>query len=250
MVDHLNRAFIQRDENRPASAPAHIAAEGLAQLGYEVVWFNEADAPDLDITATTMVVGFIEVTREAVQRLTGKKPPVFNYPVALLPFARRRIWRTTVGDVRNHHEMWPVFMKPADDIKSFTGRVVSRVRDVVATHGLADDTPVFASDLTRFRSEFRCFIQRGEVIGCRHYKGDPLVFPNPDTIVDMVQAWKESPKAYCLDVGVIDDAEDGITSLVEVNDAYSAGTYGLDPLFYARFIETRWCDLTGSLPIP
>lgn len=153
MVDHLNRAFIQRDDNRPASAPAHIAAEGLAQLGYEVIWFNEADAASLELTPTTMVVGFIEVTRNAVQCITGRKPPVFNYPEALLPFAGRRIWRTTVGEIRNRQDLWPVFAKPADDLKSFTGRPVTRVRDVVATHGLSDDTPVFASDPVRFRSE-------------------------------------------------------------------------------------------------
>lgn len=242
----MNLAFCQRDPKRPASAPAHVAAEGLGLLGYEVIWFDEADAEKLDVNADTLVVGFIEIVRNAVMRITGKKPPVINYPFELLPFTGRRIWHSTVGAVRNDPAMWPVFIKPAADIKSFGGRLVRGVRDLYATRGLDNDVEVFASSPVSFKAEFRCFVQKGEVVGCRFYKGDPLVFPSGQCIREMVKAWPDAPAAYCLDVGCVEDQ----TVLVEVNDAYSAGTYGLDPLIYARFVEERWCDMTGASPIP
>lgn len=246
----MNSAFVQRDPKRPSSAPAHVAAEGLGLLGYEVIWFDEADAQNLDVTADTLVVGFIEVVRRSVERITGTPPPVINYPEPLMPFAGRRVWDSTVRQVVNDEAMWPVFVKPAGEIKSFGGRIVCSVRDLVAMRGLASDTPVHCSDLVRFLSEYRCFVKDREVLGVRHYKGDPLVFPDPARIVDMVRAWTDAPRAYCLDVGVVEDGADGATVLVEVNDAYSAGTYGLEPIIYARFVEARWCEMTGATPIP
>jgi hypothetical protein len=248
----MTRAFIQRHKTKLVT-PAATAAEGLALLGYEVVWFDEEEADRLNVTKDTLVVGFIEVVRNAVQRITGAKPPVLNYPDELKLFLYRNLWTTTVGYVRNHPETWPVFMKPADDIKSFGGRVVRGVRDLVATNGLSNDTPVFASEPVTFKSEYRCFIRHGEVLGCRQYKGDPLIFPKDYIIREMVLSWKTAPAAYCLDVGVMKwerDGGDDVTTLIEVNDAYSAGTYGLDPLMYARFLEARWCEMTGASPIP
>ena len=41
----------------------------------------------------------------------------------------------------------------------------------------------------------------------------------------------------------------GRTVSVEANDGRSTGDYGLAPLTYARFLEARWCELTGAAPI-
>jgi hypothetical protein len=39
---------------------------------------------------------------------------------------------------------------------------------------------------------------------------------------------------------------DGRTLLVEVNEGYSVGAYGLYFSHYARFLATRWAQLTGN----
>lgn len=249
----MNHAFVQRHKTRLVY-PALVAAQGLQHIGYGVTWFDEEDAGSLDLTKDTLVVGFIEVVREAVQRVTGTKPPVINYPSELKGFTGRWIATDPIGTVRNMPTLWPIFIKPADDIKSFSGRVVRGVLDLVATAHLPDDATIFRSQVVEFLSEYRCFVINRSIIGVRHYKGDPLIFPNVDRIQQMVQAWPSAPRAYCLDVGVVRQggASDGAlqTVLVEVNDAYSAGDYGLDPLFYARFVEARWCEMTGALPLP
>jgi hypothetical protein len=46
-----------------------------------------------------------------------------------------------------------------------------------------------------------------------------------------------------MDWGVTRDER---TLLVEVNDAYSLGSYGLDPLVYAPMLADRWFEMTGS----
>lgn len=244
----MNLAFVQNRHDRTI-CPMTTAAEGLQKLGYEVVRFNQEDADQIPVTRDTLVVGWIEVVRNAVLKVTGVKPPVLNYPDALKPFLGRKIWETTLGHIRNDPSLWPIFMKPAEDIKVFTGRLIERFSDLYGQTGLPNDLIVHASAPMKFHSEFRCFIQRGEVIGSRHYKGDPLEFPSGDKIRAMVAAWKDAPQAYCLDVGVVGDGWRD-TRLVEINDAYSAGDYGLHPELYARFVEARWCELTGSRPIP
>lgn len=269
----MNRAFVQRRPDRLVS-PSATAADGLAKLGYEVVWFDQEPEFDRD----TLVVGFIEVVRNAVRRITGNDLPIFNYPEFLNGHLGRKVWLETLGKIRNTPEMWPIFVKPAGQIKSFSGRLVHGVRNLIATKDLANDEQVWVSEPVQFISEWRCFVQNRGVIGCRHYRGDPLKFPDAKKILTMAYEWKEAPAAYCLDVGVVyeptkeerehedrrrkgdlfyTDYMEHITwkkgtdetRLVEVNDAYSAGDYGLDPLLYARFLEARWCEMTGAKPI-
>ncbi len=247
----MHQAFCQRHPTKRIY-PALRAAEGLELLGYEVRWFDLEEAGELPKDPEVLVVGHIEVVRGQVERIRGSKPPVLNYPEALQPFALRSLKLDKLGAIRNDPTRWPVFMKPASDIKTFGGRLVRGVRDLVATRDLDDETPVWASEPVRFRSEYRCFVMRGEVLGCRPYKGETLTFPHGGTVRHMVDTWKDSPKAYCLDVGVADlpVAGHASTLLVEVNDAYSAGDYGLDSVMYGRFLETRWCEMTGATPIP
>ena len=95
-------------------------------------------------------------------------------------------------------------------------------------------------------SEYRMFVHNGEVVGMKHYAGDPFIFPDPVVLEKMVkraQAMVQS--AYALDVGVAHFPErpEKIrtpTLLVEANDAYALGAYGLSPLVYVNLIESRW----------
>jgi hypothetical protein len=53
----------------------------------------------------------------------------------------------------------------------------------------------------------------------------------------------ESTAGYALDLGVLTD---GRTALVEWNDGYSLGSYGLESGLYAELIMARWCELTDD----
>lgn len=50
--------------------------------------------------------------------------------------------------------------------------------------------------------------------------------------------------AYSIDLGV---TADGQTLLVEVNEGYTLGGYGLASVVYARFLETRWEQFVRSM---
>lgn len=40
--------------------------------------------------------------------------------------------------------------------------------------------------------------------------------------------------------------DDGRTLLIEVNDGYSLGCYGLFYIDYAKLLAARWAELTGT----
>ncbi len=58
----------------------------------------------------------------------------------------------------------------------------------------------------------------------------------------MVKEFENSPKAYCIDVGVLNTGE---TALIEVNDAFSVGIYSMSKELYANLLMTRWNELKG-----
>lgn len=73
-----------------------------------------------------------------------------------------------------------------------------------------------------------------------HYKGDWATVAESDAVRRAVAGYTQSPAAYAIDFGVTDD---GRSLVVEANDAFAPGAYGLDPVVYATMLEDRWLEL-------
>lgn len=74
--------------------------------------------------------------------------------------------------------------------------------------------------------------------------------PQPDyRVLDAcIARYEKAPRGYALDLGV---TKEGATLLVEVNDGYSLGSYGLAPVAYANLLSARCSDLVqGSCGSP
>ncbi|HEY1101522.1 MAG TPA: ATP-grasp domain-containing protein [Myxococcota bacterium] len=238
----MHRALIQRRTGH--CSPCHVAAQGFSELGYEIEWFDDIDLAARVIDRDQIVVGGVATVLGALRRL-GIEKRFASMPAALQPFADRNIEVTTLAEARRRP--MPFFMKPVADAKAFGGTLVRTTVDLVASAALSSSLTVLVSSPIDFRAEYRCFVVRGSVVGCRHYKGDPLAFPDARRITAMIAAWTTAPAAWALDVGV---TTGGATVIVEVNDGHSTGDYGLPPLAYARYLEARWCELTGASPLP
>ena len=88
-----------------------------------------------------------------------------------------------------------------------------------------------------------CFVYYDEIIDVRPYKGDWHYNYNPDVldqIMNQFTQWDERPMACSIDIGV---TKDGRTLLIECNDAYSLGAYGLEDYKYAKLLSARWSQL-------
>ena len=69
------------------------------------------------------------------------------------------------------------------------------------------------------------------------------MFPDVKIIENCVNDYYDPPKGYALDFGLTDD---GRTLLIEVNDGYALGCYGLFYIDYAKLLSARWAEFTGT----
>lgn len=227
----------------------YIARDPLIRRGYDVIPFDGADMentllnkvinPDEDI-----IVGSVEASIEYFKYCGIEVPKAISYPESLKPYLGRDIEIVNFGEINSLD--FPCFIKPAEDIKMFTGDVVSSLQhlEFIKNYGAESNTKVFKSGLIEFESEYRCFVTKGELRGMKHYKGDFELFPNMLMVHEMISEFEKSNEAlwaYTLDVGITDD---GLTLLVEVNDMWAIGSYGLDGDIYALLCARRMKEIS------
>lgn len=255
----IYKVYVQKSpETKEFIDPNVFSAwHGFDKMGIETVPFTWAQLRDgeIELTRDALVVGGILPVRTAVERLGFKPPENVDYPVCLEPFLRRNIRRATMRDAHrlcvDDKVVPPVFIKPVTGHKEFDGHVIACFRDTIRTAGWVQQTPemeVWISDAVEFTSECRYFVNRGQVVGVGHYKGDPLKLPEGYVVRQAVKVYEDSgeaPVAYTIDFGVISNGE---TVLVEVNDGFAFGCYGLNSLKHARMLEDRWCQMV-NLPL-
>lgn len=248
-------ALIQwdRDNNRPLNENTNAAMLGLEFLGFNIEPFDFEDlcAEKVNLGEDRIVIGGIGAIRNALEQMGKADPPQLDYPDALKPWLYREITATTMGEMRGpilngDHSAMPFFIKPRCGQKEFVGFHARQFRDFIPSAHIDGRCAVWVSTPIDFMTEYRCFVLRGEVLQCSQYKGDPLLFPSATAIGDMVRAYRDAPVAYSLDVGVVRDGDQIRTALIEVNDSFSLGRYGLDRIDYARMLWQRWVQLMES----
>jgi hypothetical protein len=243
----VRRVYIKKAGGEIASEACYAAWRGFSQLGYPLDFFEWEDLTQrcLRLDPLTLVVGGTIAVHMALRQIGAEAPPPLNLPLPLLGFAGRRVWETTLGAVRlsfRSGQGAPVFVKPLAETKSFPGCVVTGEGKLGGLQHLADDLGVQAAEPVAFVSEWRYFVHHGTVAGLAHYRGEWSVVPDSDTVRRAVAAYSRGPAAYSLDFGV---TADGRSLLVEANDAFALGAYGLDAVAYARMLEDRWLELVG-----
>ncbi len=209
----------------------------------------------------TLVVGDHHAMRVAFAKLGVPDDTVQrdSYPNCIKEFLGRHVWQSTIKQVkralRDGHLSQPIFLKPMTDTKAFTGCVLARADDLYQLGSTGGRTKVWCSAVVRLASEFRVFVLRGEIVGTKQYHGD---IDNFNSRLDMnvvnacVAALEARPEektvAYGVDFGVV--ASTGETVLVEWNDGFALGSYGLDPFTYTQMLVERWKEAMTSREAP
>src|SRR4051794_24118428 len=77
----------------------------------------------------TITVGSVQFVRRALRRLGVETPPL-DYQPRLIGYLGRKIWRTNWAEVRSRIDDpgTPIFVKPVEQDKAFSGHVVSSFR--------------------------------------------------------------------------------------------------------------------------
>ena len=234
--------YVLAPDDTAYSMNRHTARIGFIARGEDVCAFEKDEFDNLDLTEDDIVFGGVAFAKRTFRRLGWTDPQLPSIPDEMQRIAGRSTWKSTIGEVRRRVSAGErTFFKPLpQQLKRFTGLVATRVGDLVSTASIPDETEVECADVIDICAEYRTFVLNGSIIDLRPYNGDPLLFPDPDIVRDAVAAWASAPAAWAMDVAV---TRQGETLLVEVNDGYAIGAYGLAPIRYAAMIDARWQQL-------
>eukprot|EP00933_Yihiella_yeosuensis_P038541 TRINITY_DN32474_c0_g1_i1.p1 TRINITY_DN32474_c0_g1~~TRINITY_DN32474_c0_g1_i1.p1 ORF type:complete len:355 (-),score=47.47 TRINITY_DN32474_c0_g1_i1:668-1732(-) len=107
-----------------------------------------------------------------------------DYPPVLLPFLRRKVWKSTLGAVHDDFASGSLpgkklFVKPSTDAKSFSGTVLEGDEGLDMLSMLCDpeifnlpkgrQTEVFCSEPVEMNSEYAVYVVNGEIQHMSHY---------------------------------------------------------------------------------
>lgn len=242
------RAFLEKSNKEWYDDFVYISKQPLIDRGYTIVPF---DGDDMDRSLvpmnininTDICIGSVQATVKFFELCGIKTPKYLGYPEHLKPYLGRKIEHTTFGKLGTD---FPFFVKPSNDVKMFTGDVVENPKHLEYLLKFGEclpDTPVLKSEIVEFITEYRIFISLGKVYGMKHYKGDYMKFIDTNVILNMINDFTNCPSAFTLDVGLTND---GRTLLVEVNDMWAIGSYGLDGKDYSLLCERRMKEILKS----
>ena len=226
------------------------AVYGFLELGAEVKPYHDLEDIINKVTEQDIVLDYMDACESVLQRF-GVKPDMPTYPDVLRAFFGRRIWTDTIQHIAQNEGLWSAgyFVKPIRR-KAFAGRIVRGLGDLIGCAGRSGLTEVYVSEQIDILAEWRCFIRYDRILDVRPYGSrasagydgylyhyDPLVLQE---MLTAFQTWENRPAAWAMDICL---TRDGKTLLVECNDAYALGSYGLPEVLYARMISARWSQL-------
>lgn len=238
----MMRVFVQtRKDGKLHNVNFYKAYLGFHEMGFETVPFlNMEELRESNLE--DIVVGYVDTVRGRLRDF-GIVTPEMDYPDELQKYLGRRVWKSHINTLNNNPDLWPVFVKSVED-KRFTGVVVRTPKDLIGCGSPYEDAECYCSEIVHFVAEWRVFVRYGRIIDVRPYKGDWRVYFDSEVIEQAVRDFTTAPKGYGIDFGVTDD---GRTLLIEVNDGYALGSYGLYYPDYAKLLSARWAELAGTV---
>jgi hypothetical protein len=230
------KIYIQALNNFPIDDWAVSAYIGFKQRQADIYFFEHID--EVPVERSVILVASIENTNIFFERLGLPPKQSINIPDCLREYAGRKIEHLTVGEFLTRRK-YPVFVKPDGKSKEFVAGVVSSEKYLFFFESLPKETKCMTSEVIDILSEYRCYVTEGELKGIKHYQGDFRIFPDVKVIENAIKDYTNAPAGYTIDFGVTHQG----TVLIEVNDGFSIGNYGLEHSTYVTLLCKRWLEI-------
>ena len=193
----------------------------------------------------TLIVGDHPTIETVFKRIDYSKKGS-SYPLSLRKYLKRSIWESSLRNLlREAHskDILNIFIKPKLKDKLFTGFIVLSNTDLIKLHGISKHTDLYCSTVVNWRSEYRVFVNQSKIVGVKHYAGDRSLTLNMTEVKSAIAEFELSSDrtdGYGIDFGVLANGE---IALVEWNDGFALGSYGLDGNIYTDLILSRWEEI-------
>lgn len=232
--------YIQSDNNKiiPHHFDAASAMYGAIETEqkYKLVTFDEVQSGKFNsLIKSNLFVGSVEFMKEVFSKI-GKEnvrvPENSNREFKIMTLKEAKIIARSGQSV---------FIKPFD-IKLFTGFILDQMVHKSISN-IPDDTMVMVYDVFKsaIKSEFRCYIHRNNIIDIKIYSGDFFSSLNEEYLNKIININKHRfPVAYVIDIGVLESGENVV---IEYNDMWAIGNYGMPNDLYLRLLKDRYFEI-------
>ena len=108
---------------------------------------------------------------------------------------------------------------------------------------LSNETMVMAYEpfKSKIISEWRLYVHNDKLVDARNYSGEFIVSPNYEYAMTVIANNKgKFPCAYTVDIAVLESNENVV---VEFNDMWAIGNYGIPNDIYLRALKDRYFQI-------
>jgi hypothetical protein len=231
--------YIQSDSERlrPHHFDCACGMFGAIEIDskYRLTSFEEVISGKFDtLIRSNLFIGSVEFMREVFKRIginNVRLPKNSNREHEIITLGEALI-RTKSGE--------ELFIKPIE-IKLFTGFVLDKSA-YTSINSIPNDTKVMAYKPFKhpLETEWRFYIHNHKIVDARNYSGDFLKIPSYEYVLKCVSENKETfPIAYTIDIGITNKE----TVVIEYNDMWSIGNYGVDNITYLKLLKDRYFEI-------
>ena len=132
----------------------------------------------------------------------------------------------------------PMFIKPVRT-KLFDGVIISKLEHLNYLRSY-DNPDVLVCDKLDIVSEHRAYIHHGHMVYCCNYNGDYRINPDYNYVDKLIDKYDNQPVAYTIDIAILID---GNITVIEFNDFWAIGSYGLYSINYAQMLQDRYLEI-------
>ena len=206
---------------------------------YRLTSFEEVESGKFDmLIRKKLFVGSVEFMREVFKRIgieDVKVPMNSNRESEIISLGEAHD-RVSKGET--------LFIKPIE-IKLFTGLVLDGMQ-YSCLENLPDDTSIRAYEPFKspIVSEWRIYVHNDRIEDSRNYSGEVVVTPNYDYVMNVISNNRGNfPCAYTIDIGILENEENVV---VEYNDMWAIGNYGVPNDIYLRMLNDRYFEIINK----
>jgi hypothetical protein len=235
--------MIYVQSNKEKTLPHHFDAAcalyGAIDNGvdYRLTSFEEVESGKFDnLLKTQLFVGSVEFMREVFKRANRTPKPILN--------TDRDNTIMSVDTLREEIENGKTyFVKPLQQ-KLFSGLVVDKY-SISSLREIPSDTVVLAYDVIYdIISEWRLYVHNYSIVDARNYSGGFKIMPDFGYATNVLNNLKHTlPRTFVMDIGVAADGVRDLNFVVEFNDMYAIGNYGIENSLYYRMLSDRYFDI-------
>jgi hypothetical protein len=233
--------YLQKDKHKdiPHHFDVACAMYGAMEWGmdYRLITYEDLVSGKYDnlINNHNVFIGSVEFMKVVFEKQGITNPRV--------PENSNRHYNVdTLGNVKKLARMgekW--FIKPFE-IKLFTGFVIDQMQ-YTSIQNIPDDTLVMVYEPFKYEieSEWRCYIYGHKLEYIGNYSGDCLVNVDGVYLQKIINQNKDIfPGAYTIDIGILANGENVV---IEYNDMWAIGNYGLPNDVYLRMLRKRYLEI-------